>query len=327
MKAFEFLEPSTLAEAVAALAEAGGREWAVPLAGGQDLLSELQEHLVEPASLVSLRGIEGLGAISVEGGGLHLGALVSLARLARDQEVARSWAALTEAAASVGSPQIRTQATVGGNLCQRPRCSYFRNEHAPCLKKGGQECFAEGGLNHANAILGGGPSYIVHPSDLAPALVALDAEVHIAGPGGERRQALQAFFTLPSEGDVTRENTLAAGELVTSVAVPALPAGVRSTYLKFQERASFDFALASVGLALGIEDGRIEHARVCLGGVAPTPWRCEATERLLVGEVPSEALFQRAATDALAEADPLEHNAYKIPRTQGLLRKALRSLV
>ncbi|MAF65726.1 MAG: molybdopterin dehydrogenase [Planctomycetes bacterium] len=326
MKAFDLLQPESLAEALEALSEAGARERAVALAGGQDLLSELQEHLLEPQMLVSLRGVGGLDEVGAEDGGLRVGAMATLADLARDEVVLNSWTALAEAARSVGSPQIRTQATVGGNLCQRPRCPYFRNEHAVCLKKGGQECFAEGGLNRGNAILGGGPSFIVHPSDLAPALVALDAGVRIAGSGGERDEVVEHLFTLPSEGDVTRETTLAAGELITSVKVPAPVDGVRSTYLKFQERASFDFASASVALALGVTGGRIHHARICLGGVAPVPWRCERTERLLVGQVPGEALFQRAALDALEEAEPLEHNAYKVPLAQGLLRKALRSL-
>ncbi|MDP6761524.1 MAG: xanthine dehydrogenase family protein subunit M [Planctomycetota bacterium] len=326
MKAFDYVEPSTLAEAVAALAKGGGRERIVALAGGQDLLSEMQDHLVEPGTVVSLNRIDGLAHVRSDAGGLSVGARASLAEVARDEGVRTGWTALAEAAASVGSPQIRSQATVGGNLCQRPRCIYYRNEHALCLKKGGQECFAEGGLNHANAILGGGPSFIVHPSDLAPALVALDATVRITGPEGGRVEVLEGLFTLPSEGEVTRETSLEPGELITSVEVPAPAAGVRSTYLKFQERASFDFALSSVALALGVVEGRINHARICLGGVAPVPWRCERTEQLLVGEAPGEELFARAALDALEEAEPLEHNGYKVPLTQGLLRKALRSL-
>ena len=324
MKAFELWSPRTLDQALAVLAREGGA--ARPLAGGQDLLTEMKAHLAEPDALVDLRGVGGLDAIEAGADRLSLGAMATLARIARDADVRAGWPALAEAAESVGSPQIRNRATLGGNLCQRPRCWYYRNEHAPCLKKGGSECFAEGGLNKYNAILGGGPSFIVHPSDLAPALVCLDAVVRIGAPAGEREMPLQDFFTLPSEGDVRRENRLERGELVLGVRVPRPPLGARSTYLKFQERESFDFALASVALALWVADGRIAHARLCLGGVAPVPWRCESTERLLVGRAPEAETWKLAAEEALKGAQPLEQNGYKVPLARGLIRKALARL-
>src|SRR5262249_41944733 len=151
---------------------------------------------------------------------------------------------------SIASPQIRSFGTLGGNLCQRPRCWYYRNEQAKCIKKGGSECFSHDGLNKYNAILGGGPSYIVHPSDLAPALVVLDAQVLLRGPGGERSLPIERFFTLPSEGSVLKENVLADDEILISVAIPAPAAPTRSTYLKFKERGSFDFALVSVAASI-----------------------------------------------------------------------------
>jgi xanthine dehydrogenase YagS FAD-binding subunit len=233
---------------------------------------------------------------------------------------------LHEAAGSIASPQIRSQGTVGGNLCQRPRCWYYRNEHARCIKKGGSECFSYNGLNKYNAIFGGGPSYIVHPSDLAPALVALAARVNLRGPGGTRSVELEKFFTLPSEGSVLRENVLGPGEILESVAVPAPGNGLRSTYLKFKERGSYDFALASVALALWIEGASIRSARIVLGGVAPIPWRCTAAEKLLEGRSLDTAAFAPVAEAAVKGAEPLGQNGYKVPLVKGLVVRALQQV-
>lgn len=329
MKSFRLSRPATLAEAQARLVARRGPPLSGdprPLAGGQDLLTEMKEHLVEPEELIDLSGVSGLDGLEVEGGTLRIGALVTLGRLAADPRVRAGWQLLAEAAESVGSPQIRSLGTVGGNLCQRPRCWYYRNERAPCIKKGGSECFAASGLNKYNAILGGGPSYIVHPSDLGPALVALGAEVSLVGGTGERRLPLERFFTLPSEGSVLKENVLASDELLGSVSVPALEAGARSTYLKFRERSSYDWALASVALVLRVEQGTIRRARLCLGGVAPIPWRCESTEKLLVGKPMEESTWRAAAEDALKEAQPLAQNGYKVPLAKGLVLKAMKSL-
>jgi xanthine dehydrogenase YagS FAD-binding subunit len=329
MKAFKLWNPTSVDEVIELLPSRRGpaeMEDARVLAGGQDLLPTMKEHLVEPDELVQLRGVPGLDGIELEGERLHLGAMATLARVAADERVRSTWTAVAEAAESVGSPQIRNQGTVGGNLCQRPRCWYFRNEQAPCIKKGGAECFAASGLNKYNAILGGGPSYIVHPSDLAPALVCLDAEVQIQGPRGERSEVLDRFFTLPSEGSVLKENVLATDELVLAVHVPKPAAGTRSTYLKFKERSSYDWALASVALALRVEGGKIAAASLCLGGVAPIPWRCTSTEEMLVGQPMNEDTWRAAAEDALKEAEPLEHNGYKVPLAKGLILKAMKSL-
>lgn len=334
MKSFRMVMPETTDEALAALPTGGWDEATTRvLAGGQDLLTEMKEHLVEPERLVNIKGLSALrGKHQEPGEDVAIGALVTLAQLARDEQLRASYPLLCEAAESIASPQIRTLATLGGNLCQRPRCVYYRNEHAVCLKKGGDECFSYGGYSKYNAILGGGPSYIVHPSDMAPALVASDARVFVQSPrsadvaGGERSMALQALYTLPSEGDVTRETVLAPNELVTYVTVPARLAGWRSTYLKFQERTSFDFALASVALACRMEGDVIAEARLCLGGVAPIPWRCESTEQLLVGRRIDDETCRAAGEDALAGAEPLEHNGYKVPLTKGLITKALRTI-
>jgi xanthine dehydrogenase YagS FAD-binding subunit len=331
MKAFDHLRPATLEQALELL-PAGRDPKALQrtrlVAGGQDLYTELKEHLIEPEELVDLKGLPGLGAIELGADrALSIGALATIASIERHAELAKLHPLLQEAAASVASAQIRTVGTLGGNLCQRPRCWYYRHSAVDCIKKGGAECLAYGGLNKYNAILGGGPSYIVHPSDLAPALVALGAEVEIASKRGARTVALERFFTLPAEGSVQRENVLASDEILTRVRVPA-PEGAawRSTYLKFRERGSYDFALAAVALALRIDGGKIAAARLVLGGVAPIPWRSEEAEQFLVGRAVDAETCAGAGERALKGAEPLEYNAYKVPLAKGLITKALQKL-
>ena len=331
MKAFTLLNPTTLEQALEVLAERnrrGSKGRAQLLAGGQDLLTEMKEHLAEPEIVVNLKGIGGLDRIDVDGGGaLTIGALATIAALEEHPEVRARFRVLAEAAASIASPQIRGFGTVGGNLCQRPRCWYYRSEHAKCIKKGGSECFSHDGLNKYNAILGGGPSYIVHPSDLAPALVALEAEVTLRGPGGERKLPIEKFFTLPSEGSVLKENVLADDEILVSVRVPSPPSATRSTYLKFKERGSFDFALASVAAVVSVDSGNVTRARLALGGVAPIPWRSPDAEKALVGKpLADEKAWKAAGEAAMLEADPLKHNAYKVPLAKGLIHRALQAL-
>jgi xanthine dehydrogenase YagS FAD-binding subunit len=326
MRPFEWTSPKTLEEASRLLVapELKPDERPQVLAGGQDLITVLQDGLQRPSRIVNLKGVPHLDTIEDKRQALSVGALVTLTQLAENKTVRERFPGLVEAALSVGSPQIRNLGTVGGNLCQRPRCWYFRLEGVPCLKRGGSECFAATGENKYNAILGGGPSWIVHPSDLAPMLVALGASVTIFGPKGERTIPLQEFFTLPSDGPILRENVLAAGEIVTRVSVPYSPVARRSTYLKFRERESFDFAMASVAAAVHLgSDGRIAEARVVLGGVAPIPWRTPKAEAHLRGKAPNAATLAEAAELALAGAEPLEQNAYKVPLTQTLVRRAL----
>ncbi len=330
MKSFDMLLPRTLEEAVAALPTSDAldaRRRVRLLAGGQDLLGELKEHLEEPETLVNLKGIPGLDGIAPQpNDGLAIGALATVAALEAEPWIRERFPMLAEAAASVASPQIRAAGTVGGNLCQRPRCWYDRSEHTVCLKKGGTECFSYEGMSKYNAVLGGGPSYIVHPSDLAPALVSYEAEVALRGPAGERVLRLAEFYTLPAEADVTRETVLGPNEVLTSVRIPGGMSAWRSTYLKVRERGAFDFALSAVALALHVEGGTIKNARLTLGGVAPRPWRAPRAEQLLVGNAPGDALFRAAADAALEGAEPLAHNAYKVPMTKGLIVKALRKL-
>ncbi|MEY2786161.1 MAG: 4-hydroxybenzoyl-CoA reductase subunit beta [Planctomycetota bacterium] len=328
MKAFRLHNPRTIEEALQLLEpeRVSSLKTAV-LAGGMDLVTELKEYLAQPDDIVNLKGIEGLSGIEAEpGGGVRIGALCTLARLEEHPVLQRTHAVLTQAAASVASVQIRSQATVGGNLNQRPRCWYYRNEESVCLKKGGTECFSYGGLNKYNAILGGGPSYIVHPSDLAPALLALDASVELVSRKGMRTVKIEKYFTLPSEGDVLRETALEPGEILRSVVIPPQKVWMRSTWLKFKEKSSFDWALSAVALCAVTDGKTIREARVALGGVAPVPWRAKAAEAALANAPMERKSFEAAAEAALRGAEPLSQNAYKIPLTKGLLIRALESL-
>src|SRR5678815_4189364 len=274
--------------------------------------------------VVNLKNIRGLNQIKVSGRGLTIGALVTLTELEEHADVRKSFPGLAEAAHSIATPQIRNLGTVGGNLCQRPRCWYFRLEEVICLKKGGSECYAASGENKYNAIIGGGPSYIVHPSDLAPMLLALGASVTVVGASGKRVIPLDKFFTLPSEGNVRRENVLKNEEIVTEIQVPASTLAARSTYLKFKERESLDFALASAAVALRMAPNRtVRDVRIVLGGVAPIPWRVPAAEKFLIGKSLQPDVLAEAGRIALSEAKPLEKNAYKVPLTQTLVRRAL----
>ncbi len=329
MKAFEWTSPATVGEAVKLLqnnsATRDPDDAPRPIAGGQDLLTTMKDYITRPTRVVNLKGIRGLDRIESNAKrGLKIGALVTLAQLAEHAVVRRDFPALTEAAHSVATPQIRNLGTVGGNLCQRPRCWYYRLEEAVCLKKGGSECFAATGENKYNAILGGGPSYIVHPSDLAPVLVALGASVAVTGSEGTRTITLEKFFTLPSEGSIRRENVLKNDEIITEINVPASAFAAHSTYLKFKERDSLDFALAAVAAAVELNaDKTVKQARIVLGGVAPIPWRASQAESFLVGKRLDQSTLVEAARLALDGAKPLAKNAYKVPLTQTLVRRAL----
>src|SRR5205807_1209219 len=271
MNTFEWISPGTVAEAVSALKSAivasDLDDAARPIAGGQDLLTTMKDYITRPVRVVNLKGIRGLDKIEADSkGGLRIGALVTLAHLEENAIVRRNLPGLSEAAHSVGTQQIRNLGTVGGNLCQRPRCWYFRLEEVVCLKKGGSECYAATGENKYHAIFGGGPSYIVHPSDLAPMLLALGASVSVVGPGSKRTIALDKFFTLPADGNVRRENVLQNDEIITAVQVPASNFAANSTYLKFKERDSMDFAMSAVAAAVAMGANKtVADARIVLG--------------------------------------------------------------
>ncbi|HET6383345.1 MAG TPA: xanthine dehydrogenase family protein subunit M [Armatimonadota bacterium] len=320
MKSFRYAHPDSMDAAVHLLNVGGDR--ARPIAGGIDLLDEMKEYIISPETVVNLKTIPGLNRLEVRRDGLTIGPLVTLAEIAADQRLQDRYAALSGAALSVGTPQIQHVGTVGGNLCQRPRCWYYRDEDIICLKKGGDRCYAVAGDNRYHAIFGGGPSYIVHPSDMAPALMAHGASVTIAGPKGRRTVPLDEFFVLPAQ-NVLRENILTSGEIVASIHVPAPPPGARSVYIKQRGRESFDWALASAAVLLHLERGQVSHAAVVMGGVAPKPWRAVAAEKALVGKHWSPDLAAAAAAAAVKDAEPMPDNGYKVPLARETVRLAL----
>jgi xanthine dehydrogenase YagS FAD-binding subunit len=245
--------------------------------------------------------------------------------LAEDSVVNAKYRALAQAAESVGSVQIRNSGTVGGNLCQKPRCWYFRHADFLCLQKGGTICYAQGGENRYHAILGGGPCFFAHPSDLAPAFIALDAQARIAGPKGERWVAVEDLYRLP----IIQLNgglALEPGEILAEVRVPAPKANARSTYVKFKEKPSFDFSLAGVAASVVMEDGKVAAARLALSGVSPVPWRPLEAEKMLTGSPLDDATARRVADAIVEESVPLLHNRYKIPLTRAIVRRALLSV-
>ena len=296
-------------------------------AGGVDLIDHLKEGLSAPDELIELRAIDGehgerMRGVVDKGGAWTIGALVTLAQLADYDDLGAAHAALRESAGSAATPGIRNAATLGGNLLQRPRCWYYRHVDLDCLKKGGAQCFALTGDNRYHAILGGGPSFIVHASTLACALVALDATVAVANGKGERTIPIEKLFALPTV-DPQREHTLKDGEVLLAVSLPKPAADQRSAYAAAKEKHSHDWPLGEVAVRLAIAGGKLTNVRVALGHVAPIPWRSKEAEAALEGQAPSAELFAKAADAALAKAKPLEHNGYKVPLVKGLLREAL----
>jgi xanthine dehydrogenase YagS FAD-binding subunit len=324
VKAFEYAVPASLEEAAALLAGKKGR--ARLLAGGTDLVTQLQGRVAEPERVVSLGGLPHLDRIEPSAKALKIGPLASLTGIASHPEVRKVWTALAEGAGAAATPQIRNAGTLGGNLCQRPRCWYFRNEDFPCRKKGGEICYAIDGENKYHAIFGGDACRIVHPSDTAPALVAFGASLVAVSSTGARDVPAAEFFTMP-ETDVRRENVLAEDEILASVSVPRPAAGSRSGYLKIREKASFDFALVSCAAVLTFSGTACTAARIVLGGVAPVPWRCPGAEEILAGAPLDAMRIHRAAEAALSGASPLAKNRYKIAMAQAAVRRLLGRLI
>jgi xanthine dehydrogenase YagS FAD-binding subunit len=323
MKQFALYNPTSLAEAVDFLGADPAR--AQVLAGGMDLLGRLKKRIDTPERLVNLKSIPGLDAIRETAEGLSVGPLVKLTDLAENELVRGKYRAAAEAAESVGSVQIRNAGTVGGNLCQRPRCWYFRHPDFPCLQKAGPICYAQGGENRYHAILGGGPCFFAHPSDLAPALIVFDATARIVGPKGERTSPLERLYRRPSE-QLGYGLALEPGEILAEIRLPVPKEGTRSTYLKFKEKPSFDFALVGVAALVSFEDGKVARARVALSGVAPLPWRALEAEKALEGSALGDAAARKAADLVVENNLPLADNRYKIPLTRTVVRRALLSL-
>jgi xanthine dehydrogenase YagS FAD-binding subunit len=322
---FEYVCPEKVEDVPGLLDRKRGRTTAL-MAGGIDLLGEMKDNLTSPERLVNLKTIPELKFLKHTKPGLRIGATTTLTELVNDPEIQSGYAAIAEAAESVGSLQIRNVGTVGGNLCQRPRCWYYRAEEYVCLKKGGWQCFAYEGNNKYNAIIAGGPSYIVHPSDLAPALIALGALVKIHGPSGGREMALEDFYIHPEER-LNHETVLRPNEVLTEVFVPRQNKNARTTYLKFKEKGSMDWALSAVAAVLTMDGQKIKDARIVLGGVAPIPWVVDSAPTILSGKRLDASILDQLADAAVEDAEPLAYNGYKIPLTRTLVKRAVQALV
>ena len=318
MKPFAYVNPTNEKDAVAALSPEF--EKSLPIGGGQDLLARMKDYITQPDRIVNLKGALETTATPANGG-LRIGAAMKMVDVAEHPGIARLYPAVSAAAIEVGTPQIRNQGTVGGNLNQRPRCWYFRNEEFVCFKKGGTTCFSITGENQFHAIFGGGPSFIVHPSSLAVPFVAYGATFRLLGPNGERLVPAAEYFTPPSR-NVRVENQLAPNEVLTHVILPA-PGTVRSGHYEVRYKTSHDWPIAFATVLLSMNGATVRTARVVMGAVAPIPWRSQAAEQALAGKTITESTAAAAADAALQGATPLTQNAYKIQVAKTAVKRAI----
>ncbi|MFE0756274.1 FAD binding domain-containing protein [Inquilinus sp. NPDC058860] len=322
MQSFAYERAETLAQAIGAAAEP---DTAV-IAGGTELLNWMKDGITAPRRLVDLNGLSGLDGVVADDRGLRIGALARMGDLAEHPAIRRDWPAVSQALLQSASAQIRTMASIGGNLMQRTRCPYFRAEvDLPCnRRRPGSGCAALAGEDRSAAIFGWTEQCVAtHPSDVAVALAALDAVVHVDGPGGPRAIPVTEFHRLPDHGSI-RETVLEPGELITAIEVPASAAARRSHYLKLRERASYEFALVSAAVGLDLDGGVIREARIALGGVAAKPWRLDETEAALRGvTLTNEPALRRAVDAGFAEARPLRRNGFKVELAKRAVIRAL----
>lgn len=325
MKEFELYEPQSVAEASQVLVQLGPK--AKVIGGGSDLVGGIMKDWVTgkgmplPDALVDLTTIPELRTISVSANGARIGATATLTELAQNKDLQQQFPILTQAALSVASPLIRNFGTLGGNINQRPRCWFFRGEGFNCYKKGGDFCFAVTGDNRYHAIIGGELCYIVHPSDTATALLALNATARVAGPSGTRDVPFDQYFIGPRE-DVLRETVLKADDIMLDVSIPAPAAGTKMGWTKIKDRQVYDFAIASVAVSFVAQNGVWQDGRVALGGVAPVPYRAKVVEDALKGK-DIKANVRAATAQIRTVSRPLSLNAYKIDLVQGILERTI----
>ncbi len=317
MKRFTHIYAKSVSDAIALLSQEG----ALVVAGGADLLRLMKVRHMTPPLLVNISRISDLRFLQDDGAGLRIGATTAISDLADSHSVQERFPGLAAAAGEVATPQIRNMGTVAGDILQRPWCLYFRAQF-PCFRNGGSQCYAAVGENKFNAILGGQRSFIVHPSDLGPALMAHDASIALQSPRGQRALALDDFFIGP-EISVTRENVLAPDEIVTELRVPERFAGGQGVYLKIRERDSWDHALVSVAAVAKLDGGAVKAIGIVLGGVAPVPWRAAEAEKLLAGKTVDESLASDAGDAAVAGARPLKHNSFKVTMARNMVKRAV----
>jgi len=326
MKGFELHEPTSVQEVVGLLDKLGPK--AKVLAGGSDLVAGLMKDWVVgkgmpyPEFLIDVTTIPALKGVKPSAGGVAIGATTTLSEVIESKELNDKFPLLTRAAASVASPLIRNFGTIGGNVNQRPRCWFFRGENFNCYKKGGDFCYAVTGDNRYHAVIGGELCYIVHPSDTATALLALNAQAKIAGPGGERMVPFDNYFVGPRE-DVLRENVLKPNELMTEVVIPTPAAGTKMAWTKLKDRQVYDFAIVSVAVEFTVDGaGKWADGRVVLGGVSPVPYRAAVVETALKGQDVKSAAKQ-AAAQIRTVARPMSLNSYKVDIAQNLIERTL----
>jgi len=323
MKSFKNIDAKSVGEAVELLAKLGREgKSAQVVSGGSELLQLMKDRVLTPEYLINLKTISGLNYIKEDRRGFRIGALATLSELEEHKGVQEKLLFLSQAAGEAASPQIRNSGTIAGNICQRPFCWYFRSANFPCLRKGGEICYAVAGNSRYHAILGGGPSFIVHPSDLAPVLIALGARIKIASTKGERTIPLEEFFVLP-QVDYRRENILAPGEILTEVQIPLPKSGSKGYYHKVRERQAWDHPIVSISTVVQTQGGICRDARVVLGGVAPIPWRATKAEGFLRSKKVDENVTQRVGEIALEGARPLKDNVYKVGLAKSLIQRAL----
>jgi xanthine dehydrogenase YagS FAD-binding subunit len=322
VKAFAYVNPTNEKDAVAAVAKREGTI-ILPMAGGQDLLARMKDYVTTVDRVVNLKNAIDATAEAMPDGGLKIGAAMKIVDLAEHAQVAKLYPAIAHAAIEVGTPQIRNQGTVGGNVNQRPRCWYFRNEEFVCFKKGGFRCFATTGENQYHAIFGNnGPSHIVHPSSLAVPFVAYGAKFRIVSSRGEREVAAADYFTMPTNRNVLKENVLEDDEILTHVTLPA-PGNVKTRHYEVRYKASHDWPLAFTTVVLTMTGNNIASARVVLGAVAPVPWRSRPAEQALAGKPLNEQTALAAAEAAVSEAEPMSGNAYKVQIAKTAVKRAI----
>lgn len=318
MNNFSYVKAGSLAEAIKASSAKNARLHA----GGTDLLGCLRDEVFQAEKIVSISNIRELKGISSRpDGSTRIGAMTTLAEIAVDSGIVAKYPVLAMAANSVGTPQIRQQGTIGGNLCQKLRCWYYRSD-LRCFKKGGSTCYGYNGESQYHAILGGGPCFAVHPSDIAVALLALQAQVSIAGPSGNKTVKIESFFVKP-DSVIDRETILLSGEILTGVQIPAVKGEVKSAYRKVRTRGSWDFAQAGVAIVLQLDNGVVRTARIALAGVAPYPWRAASAEKALEGRKIDTAVAVTAAEAAVDGASPLKDNAYKVKMVKGAVEETI----
>jgi xanthine dehydrogenase YagS FAD-binding subunit len=317
MQSFEWVDAKSVEDATALLAATTRDAPIVAKAGGMDLLDLMKEGIVQPTRVVNLRSITSLGGVHVDDRGMQLGALVTLAQIARYPAIATQYRALAEAAQHAATPQVRNAATLGGNLLQRSRCWYFRNEHFHKLAT------ADHSEHQYHAIFDNRHTAMVHASTPATALLAYDASVHLTLVGGSTRRVPLAHFLLPPSMTHDRDTVIADGEVLTHISVPALPNNTRCAYHKQTERDSYDWPICDVAVVLQMNHDTISSARIVMGWVAPTPRRALESEQMLVGQELNETTAAAAARAAVQDATPLAKNAYKVKVLETVVRRTL----